>query len=46
MQEEAHDEDRDRYQDGWNPEGVAEAIHRMLMAARILRDPLFAGASA
>ena len=46
MKEEASGEDCDREQDRWYAESVAEAIDRMLVAGRVLRDPLLAGAVA
>jgi hypothetical protein len=46
MEEKAGNEDCDREQDGRDAEGVAEAIDRILVAGRVLRDPLLAGAIA
>jgi hypothetical protein len=46
MEEEGGDEDRNRDQNRRNAEGVAEAISRVLVAAGVLGDPLFAGSSA
>ena len=43
MEEEAGGEDCDREQDRGNPQGVAKAIDRILVAGRVLRDPLLAG---
>src|SRR5438132_7423783 len=36
----------ERDHDHWNPDGVAEAVHRILVARRISRDPLLGGAAA
>ncbi len=46
MVEEASDEDRDGNENRRNTERVAGAIDGMLVAARVLRDPLLAGAVA
>lgn len=46
MDEETSDEDRDRNKNGGNAESVAEAVDGMLVAGRVLRDPLFASAVA
>jgi len=46
VKEESSDENNYRDQNGWNSIGMAKAIHRMLMAARVPGNPLFAGASA
>ena len=46
MVEKAGDEDRDRDEDRGDAERVAGAVDGVLMAARILRDPLLAGAVA
>lgn len=46
MGEESSDEDAKRNNDGRNAERVAEAVDPMLVAGRVLRDPLLAGASA
>ncbi len=42
----AYDEKDDGDDDERDPERVAKAVHGMLMAGCVLRDPLFAGASA
>jgi hypothetical protein len=42
--EDAGDEDGDGNQNSGNAEGVAETVYGMLMAARVLRDPLRASA--
>src|SRR6202023_3591651 len=39
--EDAPEQQGNRKQDCGNPKGVAEPVHRMLMATGILRDPLF-----
>ena len=44
MNEETGNEDRERNQNRGNAESVAETIDRMLVAGRVLRDPLLAGA--
>ncbi len=46
MKEEAGHEEWDREQDRRDAEGVAETIHWMLVAGRVLGDPLLAGAVA
>ena len=46
MVEETSDEDPDGNQNRRNTERVAGAIDGMLVAARVLRDPLFTGAVA
>ena len=46
MDEETRDEDRDRNKNSGNTESVAEAVDGMLVAGRVLRDPLFASAVA
>ena len=46
MEEEAGNKDCDREQNGGNAERVAEAVDGMLVAARVLCEPLIAGASA
>ena len=46
MQEEARGKYRDRDQNQRNAQGVADAVHRMLVTAGILRDPLLAAAVA
>jgi hypothetical protein len=46
MEEESSDGDCDRDQDRGNAEGVAGAIDRVLMAGRVLGDPLLVGAVA
>jgi hypothetical protein len=46
MLEDAGYKNRDRDEDQWNAKGVAKAIHRMLMAGGVLRDPLLAAAVA
>jgi hypothetical protein len=44
VEEEACDEHRDGYDNCRNTERVARAVHGMLVAARVSRDPLLAGA--
>jgi len=46
MNENACDEERQGDYDERNAEGMANPVHRMLMAARVLRNPLFVTASA
>jgi hypothetical protein len=46
MEEDAGDENWRRKNDEGNAERVAQAVDGMLVAARVLRDPLFAGAVA
>jgi len=46
MHENAGDEDADRQKNQRDAQGVAGAVHRMLMAGGVLRDPLLAGAVA
>lgn len=46
VEEESGGEDGDRKQNRGNAEGVAEAVDGMLMAGRVLGDPLLAGAVA
>jgi len=46
MEEEAGDKDRDGYENGGNAECMAGPVDWVLMAARVLRDPLLAGAVA
>ncbi len=46
MNEDTHEEEADRNQNRRNPKGVADPVYRVLMAARILRDPLFVSAAA
>ena len=46
VKEKSGDENRDGHKYGGNAEGMAEAIDGMLMAGRVLRDPLVAGAVA
>jgi len=46
MNENTHDEEHQRDHDEGNAKGMAKPVHRMLMAARILRNPLFVAASA
>ena len=41
MNEHARDEQGYRNDDRWYPQRMAYPIYRVLMAARILRDPLF-----
>ena len=41
MNEDATDKQRDRNQDRRNSQGMAHPVYGMLMAARILRNPLF-----
>jgi len=41
MNEDGRDEQGNRNQDCRNPQGMAHPVYRVLMAARILRDPLF-----
>jgi hypothetical protein len=36
----------DRNDNGWNAQSVAGSVYGMLVAGRVLRDPLFAGAAA
>src|ERR1700723_2140928 len=44
--EDAGDKKRDRKQDGWNPQRVTHAVHRIPMTGAVLRDPLLVAASA
>lgn len=44
MDEDTGDQKGNRNQDKGNAEGMAEAVGRILMASRVLRDPLLAGA--
>ena len=46
MDENSSDAERQRNHDERNTNAVAQPVDRMSMAARILRDPLFAAASA
>ncbi len=46
MHENAGYEDSDRQENQRDAQGVAGAVHRMLMAGGVLRDPLLAGAVA
>ena len=46
MEEEAGNENCDRDENGRNAERVADPVDGMLVAARVLRDPLLAGAVA
>ena len=46
VKEKSSGENNYRDDDGWNPVGMAKTIHRMLMAARVLSNPLFVGAPA
>jgi hypothetical protein len=46
MVEKSCQENRDRNQNRGYSEGVAEPVHRMLVTAGVLRDPLFASAVA
>ena len=43
MEEDACKKNWKREQDGWDAEGVADAIYRVLMAGSVLRDPLLVG---
>ena len=40
VNKEASEEQGERNQDGWYPQGMADPVDRVLMAAGILRDPL------
>ena len=46
VEEDAGDKNRAREKDGRNPQRVTNAVHRMPMTGPVLRDPLFATASA
>ena len=46
VQEDASQEKYERQKNGRNAQGMAGTVDGMLMAGRVLRDPLFAGASA
>lgn len=46
MKKDARQEQRNRNKNKRNTEGVADAIERVLMTGRILRNPLLAGAFA
>ena len=46
MDKDAGEERRERNEDQRNAEGVAEAVGGMLVAGRVLRDPLLTGAVA
>jgi len=46
MEKDASNEDRDRQQDGRNPQRMTESVYGMPMAGAVLRDPLLVGASA
>ena len=46
VNENAEKEQAERNQNGRNPQGMANPVHRMLMAAGILRNPLFVSAAA
>jgi hypothetical protein len=46
MNEDAAEKDRNRNQNGRNTQRVAEAVRGILMAGRVLRDPLLMGAIA
>src|ERR1700722_7885232 len=46
MNEDAAEKDRNRNQNGRNPQRVAEAVRGILVAGRVLRDPLLMGAIA
>ena len=46
VNEDASHEQRQRNQNYRYPQRVADPVYRMLMAARVLRDPLFVSAAA
>jgi len=46
MDHDASGKDRERQDNDGNSEGMAQPVDRMLMAACVLSDPLFVGASA
>jgi hypothetical protein len=46
MEEDAGEKNQDREQDGRDAQGVADAVHGMLVAGGVLRDPLLVGAVA
>lgn len=46
MDEDAGYKNCDREHDGWDAEGVTDAVHAVLMAGGVLGDPLLVGAVA